>query len=239
MLKFDSSLCAGTSLSGMTLKLAITNGNQSANGIFNYLGGPGDFDLCWISNDWKQGYGTPKILAGLNVGITYTGLVDLMERSPSFCLETLHYDANYPYWEGEHWFTFELDLENDRYDPLVEAVERGETITLMLMATPESHVCFNIRAYVQCNKDGTQAVRETGPVLEVNTTLPFSDIDFDNNGTIDYVDIRCILDHWHETGEDLIGDIAPLGGDGVIDILDLTEFMKYWPTFQAPMPGTD
>ena len=44
LLQFDPALCAGTTVSEMTLKLAITCGNQSAQGIFNFLGSPGDFE---------------------------------------------------------------------------------------------------------------------------------------------------------------------------------------------------
>ncbi len=212
----------------MTLKLAITNGNQSAKGIFNYLGSPGDFDLYWISSDWMQGYGTPTVLAGPDAGITYTELISLLDETPVSYLETLHYDARYPYAEGENWFTFEPNLASESYAELIQAVEDGETVTFMLAASPDSSVCFNIRAYLQEREDGTYTIRDTGPFLEIETTLPFDAIDFDANGEIDIADLTCIVDHWQETGEALVGDIAPLGGDGMIDMLDLTEFMKYW-----------
>lgn len=228
LLKFDASLCAGTELTSMTLKLAITNGNQSAKGIFNYLGSPGHFDLYWISSDWRQGYGTPSVLVGPDAGITYTELVSLLDQTPASYLEALHYDARYPYAEGENWFTFGLDLERESYTELIQAIENGESVTFMLAASPDSDVCFNIRACVQAREDGTYTVRDTGPFLEVETTLPFSDIDFDASGEIGLVDLTYIVGHWQETGEALVADIAPLGGDGVIDMLDLTEFMKYW-----------
>lgn len=233
LLKFDPFLCAGTTLSSMTLRLAITNGNQSAKGIFNYLGSPGDFDLYWISSEWQQGYGTSKTMAGPDAGITYTELTALLEQTAPAYLETLHYDARYSYWEGENWFAFELDMTNENYTGLIEAVESGEMITFMLMAPQDSTTCFNFRAYVQGSEDGTYTVRDTGPYLDVQTALPFSDVDFDASGQLDSADLSCIVDHWMETGEALAGDIAPLGGDGVIDMLDLTEFMEHWQT-----PGT-
>ena len=229
LLKFDPFLCAGTTLSGMTLRLAITNGNQSAKGIFNYLGSPGDFDLYWISSDWQQGYGTSKTTVGSDAGITYTELTALLDQTAPAYLETLHYDARYSYWEGENWFAFELDMANENYAGLIEAIESGEIITLMLMAPEDSTICFNFRAYVQGSEDGTYTIRETGPYLDVQTTLPFSGVDFDGSGRLDIVDLSCIVDHWMETGEALTGDIAPLGGDGVIDMLDLAEFMEHWP----------
>jgi hypothetical protein len=228
LLKFDSSLCVDTVLSRMTLKLAITDGNQSANGIFNYLGSPGDFDLYWISSDWEQGYGTPTIRAGSDVGITYSGLVSLLSTTDVNYLETLHYDAQYPYSAGENWFTFELNLESENYAGLVAAMARGKTVTLMLLAPQGSTACFNFRAYVQYTKNGTYTIRNTGPYLEVETALPLSAIDFDGSGRIDLLDLSYLIDHWHETGDNLVADIAPLGGDGVVDILDLEEFMKYW-----------
>jgi hypothetical protein len=230
LLKFDPFLCAGTTLSSMTLRLAITNGNQSAKGIFNYLGSPGDFDLYWISSDWQQGYGTSKTTAGLDAGITYTELMALLDQTTPAYLETLHYDARYSYWEGENWFTFELDVANENYAGLIEAIERGEVVTFMLMALQDSTTCFNFRAYVQGSADGTFTVRDTGPYLDVQTALPFSDVDFDASGQLDIADLSCIVDHWMETGDTLTGDIAPLGGDGVVDMLDLTEFMEHWQT---------
>ena len=233
LLQFDPALCAGTTLSEMTLRLAITSGNQSANGIFNFLGAPGAFDLYWISNDWQQGYGTSKVVAGDDAGITYTGLLSLLEQVPPTYLETLDYDGRYAYWEGEQWFSFPLDLMDPNYAGFVGAIEAGETVTLMLTAAPDSDVCFNIRAYLQGSKDGTFAIRETGPYLDVETRLASEDVDFDGNGLIDHADADCILDHWLETGEMLAGDIAPLGGDGVIDMLDMTEFMAHWPPFDA------
>lgn len=228
LLKFDFSLCKGTTLSALTLRLAITNGNQSANGIFNYLGSPGSFDLYWISSDWQQGYGTPNVAVGSDGGITYTSLVSLLDQSGSTYLETLYYDARYPYWTGENGFDFELNLADPNYAGLVDAIESGETVTFMLHAPQDSGVCFNLRAYIQHNKNGTHTIRDTGPFLDVEATLPVSAVDFDGNGEIDSVDLSYIVDHWQETGQGLSGDIAPLGGDGIIDILDLIEFMKYW-----------
>ncbi len=228
LLKFDASLCKGTTLSRMTLKLAITSGNQSANGAFNYLGSPGDFDLLWISNDWQQGYGTPSVTAGPDVGITYTELVSLLDSTTPTYLETLHYDARHPYSAGENWFAFELDLTDPNYAGLVVAIENDEIVTFMLHAPLNSGACFNIRAYVQCNKNGTYTIRDTGPYLEVETTLAAGAVDFDSNGRIDSADLSCIVDHWQETGDGLVGDIVPLGGDGVIDLQDLIEFMTYW-----------
>jgi hypothetical protein len=228
LLKFDPSLCKGTTLSTMTLKLAITNGNQSANGIFNYLGSPGSFDLFWVSSDWKQGYGTPTVMAGPSVGITYTELAALLSRSAPAYLETLCYDARHPYSAGENWFAFELDLKDPNYAGLVGAIEEGQTVTFMLHAPADRGACFNIRAYVQYSKNGAYTVRETGPFLEVEIALPAVAFDFDGSGMIDLADLDYLIDHWKETGPDLAADIAPLGGDGLVDILDLTEFLEYW-----------
>ncbi len=239
LLKFDPALCQGTTLSAMTLKLAITCGNQSANGIFNYLGGPGSFDLFWISNDWQQGYGTPSVRAGADAGITYAGLISLLDGTTPVYLETLHYDAKHPYSAGENWFDFELDLTDPNYAGFVEAVEDGQTVTFMLLAPPDSSACFNLRAYLQNNKNGTQTIRDTGPYLEVRAALPVGAFDFDAGGTVDLADLDYLIDHWKETGPDLGGDIAPLGGDGVIDVLDLAEFMEYWNAFGSGPAATE
>lgn len=228
LLKFDFSLCKGATISALSLRLAITNGNQSANGIFNYLGSPGSFDVYWISSDWRQGYGTSNVAAGSDVGITYADLVSLLDRSGSTYLDTLYYDARHPYWAGENWFDFELNLADPNYADLVNAIESGETATFMLHAPQDSGASFNLRAYIQHNMNGTHTIRDTGPFLDVEAILPVDAVDFDGNGRIDAADLAHIVDHWQETGQNLTGDVAPLGGDGIIDILDLIEFMKYW-----------
>lgn len=228
LLKFDASACADTSLSKLTLNLAITNGNQSSNGIFNYLGNPGNFDLFWMSNDWQQGYGTSKIPALAGVGLTFTTLTSLLETELPVYLETLYYDAYYSYIEGENWFSFELDLSSNNYAELAAAIQRGQTITFMLRASETSDVCFNLRAYIQKTSTGGVTYRTEGPFLNLQTALPFADIDFDESGVIDSTDLLYITDYWLTPADDLKGDIAPLGGDGIINLLDLCEFAKYW-----------
>jgi hypothetical protein len=228
LLKFDLARCKGTSLSKMRLKLAITNGNQSANGIFNSLGAPGDFDLYWISSDWQQGYGTPNVMVGPTLGVTYKGLAALLARTPPIFLERLTYDAKYPYSAGEKWFTFELDLKDPNYAGLVTAIDSGQVVTLMLHAPKDSRTCFNLRAYVQLSKSGAVTIRDTGPILEVETALAPGVFDFNADGTVDSADLSYLLDHWQQTGQGIVGDIAPLGGDGVIDLLDVTEFIERW-----------
>ena len=228
LLKFDSSLCAETMLSTMTLNVAITNGNQSANKIFNFLGGAGSFDLYWTSNDWLQGYGTPKTPAADDVGVTYTTLIAQLETETPVYLETLYYDAYYSYADGENWFAYELDLSGDAYSGLRQAIQAGQTVTFMLRASEGSNVCFNLRAYVQNSSSGVVSYRDEGPFLDIQTTLPFTNIDFDNSGIIDSTDLLYIVDHWLEPADNLTADIAPLGGDGIINLPDFAEFAKYW-----------
>lgn len=233
LLKFDGLVCSDTTINGMKLKLAITNGNQSAGDIFNYRGQPGQFDLYRISNEWQQGSGSP--LSPNESGLTYNGLVTLLEDPVTTYLETLYYDAAYSYSEGENWFTFNLDISNGHYENLLEDMESGETITLMLIPVDGSEVCFNMRAYVQYNQNGTYSYRETGPKCEVSVNLPFTDVDFDENGIIDSIDLLQITNNWLATGENLIGDISPLGGDGKIDFADYTVFSQYWKRY-VPQP---
>ena len=229
LLKFDPILCTDTTLTKMTLKLAITNGNRSAKGVFNYLGGAGNFDLYWIDNNWEQGYGTPITPAGSEVGITYTTLQALLSQNTPVYLETLYYNARYTYAEGENWFEYTLNLEDENYAGLLDAIRNGQVITFMLRASESSSVCFNLRAYVQNSSGGTVTYRPTGPFLNVQAVLPFTDIDFDESGTVDLTDLLYyMLDNWLQTGENMLTDIAPLGGDGVINLLDFAEFAKYW-----------
>ena len=228
LLKFDASVCSETTISALVLKLAITCGNQSAGGIFNYLGSPGDFDLYWVDNAWQQGYGTPLSPADPNAGITYTGLMSLLDQTDYVYLETLYYNAQYPYSAGENWFEFELNLEKESYAGLKEAVESGETITFMLLAPMESASCFNIRAYIQYAPNGSYTIRNTGPVLKVQAAIPFSHVDFDKDGRLTISDLIYITDFWLQTGDALVADLAPLGGDGIVNMLDFCEFAQFW-----------
>ncbi len=228
LLRFDPNVLNSTTVSKLNLRLAITNGNRSAKGVFNYVGSPGDFDIHWIVNDWQQGWGTSKVVAGPDAGITYNTLNDLLGVSTYFYLETLYYDAEYPYSAGENWFEFDLDLANPNYADLIDAIENGEQISLMLSAPQYSDVCFNLRAYKQYLQDGTYTVRSTGPYLEVVATLPFDKLDFNASGKVDSADLQYITANWLQTGDNLTADIAPAGGDGIVNYLDLAEFAKYW-----------
>lgn len=175
----------------------------------------------------------------MDAGITYTELVSLLDGTTPAYLETLHYDAKHPYSAGENWFDFEFDLTDPNYAGFVEAVEDGRTVTFMLLAPPDSSACFNIRAYVQNNKNGTQTIRDTGPYLKVQAALPAGAFDFDASGTVDPADLDCLIGHWKEIDPALAADIAPLGGDGVVDILDLAEFMEYWNEHRTEPAATE
>ncbi len=228
LLKFDGEICADTTITQLALNLAITNGNQSAANMFNYLGGPGSFDLYWISSDWQQGYGTAKTPADATVGVTYNSLASLLNLNPPVYLETLYYDAYYSYYDGENWFHFELDTANPNFNSMLNALSSGQTITLMLGPSADSDVCFNIRAYVQLNSSGVVSYRDTGPILEIEALLSLSRIDFNQNGELDMGDFCYLAENWLAVGAELTADIAPLGGDGTVNLLDFVEFAKYW-----------
>jgi len=228
LLKFDSAICSQTIINNLTLSLAITNGNQSAGNIFNYRGHAGEFDVYWIVSNWSQGNGTPVYLDNTGLGVTYNSLASILGQTSAVYLDTFYYDARYSYAEGEKWFTFDFDLSNGYYAEFLNAIQSGQTITLMLAAPQDSDTCFNLRAYIQYNQNGTFTYRDTGPIIAVSAELPFTDIDFDHSGTVDTLDLFYITDNWLVSGSGMAADISPLGGDGRIDFMDFAVFAKYW-----------
>jgi len=53
--------------------------------------------------------------------------------------------------------------------------------------------------------------------------------DIDGDGHLDYADFAILGYQWGEAPGDPNGDIAPLGGDGVVDRQDLAELVVCWP----------
>ncbi len=53
--------------------------------------------------------------------------------------------------------------------------------------------------------------------------------DIDGDGHINFVDFAILGNEWGQTGGGLSADIAPLGGDGVVDEPDLAELVVCWP----------
>lgn len=61
------------------------------------------------------------------------------------------------------------------------------------------------------------------------TVAPSSDDwtpDFDKNGDIGVGDLNMLLIYWLQ--DQPLVDIAPEGGDGIIDLLDMAEISRYW-----------
>ena len=61
-----------------------------------------------------------------------------------------------------------------------------------------------------------------GPVWLGNTLRA----DFNENGTVALEDIRYLADVWLTADEK--GDLAPVGGDGIVDLYDFAGFALQW-----------
>jgi len=50
--------------------------------------------------------------------------------------------------------------------------------------------------------------------------------DFDRDGSVDFDDLRTLASHW--LGDEPLVDIAPAGGDGIVNFLDFAKFAQNW-----------
>ena len=50
--------------------------------------------------------------------------------------------------------------------------------------------------------------------------------DFNGDGFVDEKDVKMLLDYWLKNEPSV--DIAPVGGDGIIDFLDFAVFGRFW-----------
>lgn len=188
LLQFDLSQVAELTSGSVGLNLYISNGNEAAAGIFNYRGHAGTFRVDWISNDWEQGYGTPK--KSSDVGITYNALMDLLDESGQTWIADCVYDGNNAYGDPQ-WYRFELPLDDE---DLCAALQTGGAISLMI-SPADDEVAFNFTAYTQLNVTPSKInIRDTGPYLDIETVAYRSIEEFE-------ADTNSVLVNW-ETNVD-------------------------------------
>lgn len=175
LLRFDFSSFAGTVPDEMVLKLYISNGNQSAFNMFNYIGSAGNFDLSWITDDWIQGTGAPHETPSNSLnGISYVGLQDLIYDEPPHWIDVFYYTAENPYGSPQ-WFDYTFDFSNGYYADLLDMISQGKIITLLLSPSKNSDVCFNFSAYVQLGEYGAN-LRPEGPKVSVTADDNANDV---------------------------------------------------------------
>ena len=175
LLKLDFSSFAGAVPDELVLKLYISNGNQSAFDMFNYIGSAGNFDLSWITNDWSQGTGAPHETPSNSLnGISYAGLQELLYDEPPCWIDMFYYTAENPYGSPQ-WFEYRFDFSNGYYADLLDMISLGKTITFMLSPSKNSYVCFNFSAYVQLSEYGAN-LRPEGPKVSVATDDDLNDV---------------------------------------------------------------
>ena len=64
-----------------------------------------------------------------------------------------------------------------------------------------------------------------------------NDCDFVPDGTIDMLDLGVLSQQWLDNSHGLTADIAPYGGDGLVDFTDFSEVTKNWMhTIASPVP---
>ena len=168
ILKFDTSAVAGMDITGLSLTLNISNGNESAFDIFNYRGHSGEFGVYLITNDWGIGSGTPSSDTTSTTGVTYSSLQDILAVEEPVLLDTFNYDASNPYGSPA-LYTFTLSLIDQN---LLDTLYGGQELSLLLMPE-DNEVCFNFTSYVQHNADSSKnKYRDAGAILEVTVPEP-------------------------------------------------------------------
>jgi len=228
LLRFDFNKLRGFAINDIALKLAITCGNQSAFSVYNFRGAAGDFDLSFVTSDWKAGWRTAHGTHStdpIEEGTSFNSFADILAAYPAEKLETLHYDARYPYSAGENWFTFELDPQLESYTNILNTASGGQMVTFMLSPSENSGVCFNVRPYKQNTSDTAYTIRSTGPVLSVDVEYRAAVVDFSADDHIGYDDLLMLAGQWLESGS---CDIYPPMGDGIVDMADLAVLSGYW-----------
>ena len=79
------------------------------------------------------------------------------------------------------------------------------------------------------NKQLTQAQMEEMLIhLNLKYKLYYSPGDFEPDKDVDVDDLAVLAAQWLSSGSDLIADIHPSEGDGVVNLADLAEFARHW-----------
>lgn len=193
LIKFDTAALEDVRILSARLTLNIINGNEKAFGLFNIRGSAGDFDVSMATNNWLQGYSSPDV-PEMDYGVTYNSLAHLNGLYQPVPIAAFYYDAAYPHSVGAVWYSYEFDLAGSAA-PLEDALEDGDTITLMLSAAAGSGVSFNYMGYIQNILDSAPTIRSTGPKLEVEyCTVSAGDINRDC--TVNILDFALLADNW-------------------------------------------
>ena len=59
--------------------------------------------------------------------------------------------------------------------------------------------------------------------------------DFDEDLDVDIIDFSTFVNQWLNSGSRLSADIYPIGGDGIVNMKDYAEIMRWWMWRSLPM----
>ncbi|MBA7628911.1 hypothetical protein ES703_36408 [subsurface metagenome] len=62
----------------------------------------------------------------------------------------------------------------------------------------------------------------------LETGIVFLPGDFEPDGDVDFDDLAVLVAEWLQSGENLLADIYPVGGDGIVNFLDFAIFAENW-----------
>jgi formylglycine-generating enzyme required for sulfatase activity len=63
-----------------------------------------------------------------------------------------------------------------------------------------------------------------------------SPADLNMDSMVDFNDLLILADEWLQSGDNLLADIYPADGDGLVNLSDMAEFAKFWRHTQMPIP---
>lgn len=66
--------------------------------------------------------------------------------------------------------------------------------------------------------------------------LSYQTADLNLDTMVDFNDLLILAAEWLQSGDNLLADISPADGDGLVNLGDFVEFAKYWRHPQIPVP---
>ncbi|MFZ0035426.1 MAG: S8 family serine peptidase [Sedimentisphaerales bacterium] len=118
------------------------------------------------------------------------------------------------------YYPFVLDL-NSPAAPATTGDNTRDNVEQVIISSPSIPGTYTVRISHKASLTNGQQYYS----LIVSGYSPLAD--FHGDGFVDFEDLEMLLDYWLQ--DEPLVDIAPSGGDGIINLLDFAKFAQYWP----------